>query len=350
MITLITGTPGAGKTAYAVAELFALQAQANRPLFVLGIPDLKLDHSPVPPLDQWAVVQASAIDASFQEANFTFPDGALVVVDEAQQVFRPRANGAAVPPYVAAFERHRHSGLDFWLITQHPTLLDANVRKLIGKHIHIRSSWSGRQLFERPEPFDPGSRTELNLAATRPYKLPKKAFELYKSASLHVKQSRRIPITVYALFILLALMIAIGVFSYQRFTSDKEALQQYQQKVIQPSPSSISPSVPSEKVVTPKSPYNPDLLSPKYANIPESAPLYDEMRTPDKMPIISGCIQKVSTCFCYTQQRTRISMTFDQCREWIKDKPFRPWSSSGSYAVVIRSEDRLAGDGAAGSR
>ena len=45
MITLITGTPGSGKTAYALDMMIRLQKLDNsRPLFVHGIPDLKLPH------------------------------------------------------------------------------------------------------------------------------------------------------------------------------------------------------------------------------------------------------------------------------------------------------------------
>ena len=52
--------------------------------------------------------------------------------------FRPRSSGSPVPDYVSELETHRHKGYDLFLITQHPMLIDGNVRKLTGKHYHVK--------------------------------------------------------------------------------------------------------------------------------------------------------------------------------------------------------------------
>jgi zona occludens toxin len=219
VITLITGTPGAGKTAYAVSELEKLLKSTPRPVYVMGIPELTLDHNPANEVAEWTRRERVPEDPTLEEAYFTFPDGSLVIVDEAQKVYRPRGTSAKVPDHVSAFERHRHLGLDFWLITQNPALLDLNVRKLVGKHIHLRASWSGRQLYEWPECSNVESRSVRALAASRSYRLPKRVFGLYKSASLHVEHKRRVPVQVYVLAVVLAVAAVIGWYVFGRLSS-----------------------------------------------------------------------------------------------------------------------------------
>ena len=149
MITLITGAPGSGKTLLGVSEILRTEADKGRQLIVDGVPELVIEHQPAQPLAEWTKV---VVDPSSQDGKkllFTFPEGALVFIDEAQRVYRPRAAGSRVPPEVAAFETHRHQGLDFVIVTQHPNLIDANVRKLVGRHLHVRDlDIFGRKVYE----------------------------------------------------------------------------------------------------------------------------------------------------------------------------------------------------------
>ena len=166
MITLITGTPGTGKTASAVDLL--LREYQDRPLYVDGLADLKLEHHPLDVLT-WPT-----------EA----PDGAVIVVDEVQRKWRQRGPGSKVPDSVAQLETHRHRGLDFIIITQGPRLIDSNVRALVGRHVHIRDTgFMGRWAYEWPECND--ALAWAKCQNKRRYKLPTKVFDLYKSASLH---------------------------------------------------------------------------------------------------------------------------------------------------------------------
>jgi zona occludens toxin len=206
MITLVTGNPGNGKTAYVVDQLLTLlDAQKKnpelprRPVLSWGIPDLKVDHQVAPPFDQWTEQVPSPEDRTKLVDKFSLPQGAIVVVDECQTLFRVRASASKVPPQVSAFERHRHQGLDFFLITQKPSLIDANVRALVGRHIHIDSNWAGRRLFEWAECKSPSSKIDQAEAIKRRYKLPKRVFDLYKSADEHHKPKRRFPVTVAVL-------------------------------------------------------------------------------------------------------------------------------------------------------
>lgn len=171
MITLLTGAPGAGKTALLVEWLRTLYA--DRPLYVHGLAGLQLPHTPV--------------DAARWHEDL--PDGAVLVVDEVQQVWRPRGPGHAPSAAVQALETHRHRGIDVFLTTQKPNLLDANVRGLVGRHVHLRDTgWLGRRMYEWPECSDNLAWKTCPLKSK--FKLPRKSFELYKSATVHSQAAR----------------------------------------------------------------------------------------------------------------------------------------------------------------
>jgi Zonular occludens toxin (Zot) len=200
MITLITGAPGSGKSA-ALVDLLSLLAQ-GRELYVHGIPDFKVPHIELHDPRKW-----------MQEV----PDGAAVALDEVQTVWRPAASGSRVPEDIAALETHRHRGIDFFIVTQHPGLLHKNVRALVGRHVHLRDlGFLGRRWYEWPECSE-----SLNWrsADARAYKLPTKALSLYKSASVHVKPVRRIPKAV--MVAALALVGAVGLAGYFAFDMSK---------------------------------------------------------------------------------------------------------------------------------
>lgn len=344
MITVITGTPGAGKTALAVSMLDELVRQSEktgaplRPVVVMGIPELQLPHEVAPSVDQWTFSEPAPEDPTLMEAHFAFPEGALVIVDESQKVYRPRAAGSKVPDHVAAFERHRHRGLDFWLITQHPGLLDANVRKLAGKHIHLRALWAGRRLYEWSECKDPESKAERDSAITRPYRLPSRVFGLYKSASLHVKQSRRLPWQLWAVFGAVALAGYLGWGVYGRISgaiggdvvepvtdSASGGRAPFQ---VEGAPGSGASARASAQPVTMGAGATVEDWTPRIQTRPETAPMYDQFRQVKALPVVAGCVAMRDRCACYTDQGTDAFLTVAQCREWLRSPPFNPWRES----------------------
>ena len=200
MITLITGAPGAGKTA-ALVQLLTEIGQ-NRALYVHGIPDLKLTHFYLQKPEDWMA---------------EVPDGAAIIIDEVQNVWRPRAAGSKVPDHVAALETHRHRGLDFFIITQGPNLLDSNVRALVGRHVHLRDlGFLGRWWYEWPECSDNVRTGWRSAPIKKRYRLPKKIFGQYKSASVHVKPVRSFPVV---LLVLVAALIGAAFLSWRAYSS-----------------------------------------------------------------------------------------------------------------------------------
>ncbi|NHQ81395.1 hypothetical protein HA051_07385 [Chromobacterium vaccinii] len=247
---------------------------------------------------------------------------------DTENVYRPRSAASKVPDIVAAFETHRHTGVDFWLITQGPHLIDSNIKSLIGRHLHIRNMALGRQLYEWSECGDPKSKASRDVAARKRYKLPKKAFEQYKSASLHLKQSKSIPGYVWLLGGALAAVLALGWLSFRSISDkmDPDAGKPAPANA-QASPSAAPPlptaTATPQPVVTAASLFEAE--NPRLAGRPETAPQYDGVRQVRQMPQAAAFIANRHTCQAYTQQGTRIQMSEEQCREEMNAPRFNPY-------------------------
>lgn len=126
MITLITGTPGAGKTLRCVELLAELRnsddAKTRSRLIFSNVNDLAPEIGAVAEFDplRW----------------MDLPEGSLIVVDECQDFWPSRPSGSKRPESVAALNTHRHKGIDLILLTQHPGLVDQDIRALVGRHLH----------------------------------------------------------------------------------------------------------------------------------------------------------------------------------------------------------------------
>lgn len=308
MITLITGAPGAGKSAALVALLEELAA--DRPLFVNGIPDLKIDHHELAEPERWPEL---------------VPDGAAVVIDEVQRVWRPRGPGTKVPHHVAALETHRHRGLDFFIVTQGPNLLDSNVRALVGRHVHLRDlGVLGRWWYEWPETADQCRTGWRNAPIKKRFRLPKKVFDKYKSASIHVKPIRSFPMGLVVLALAVVGAAAAGWIGVSRLMDRGSPTQaQASGAVVAPgaaaAPSSVRSdarrAAPDERV---------DFL-PRIASRPWTAPAYDELRQVVRVPLIDGGMCFGGECRCYSAGERLFEVSSDACQDWIDARAFNPY-------------------------
>ncbi|WP_075322748.1 zonular occludens toxin domain-containing protein [Acidithiobacillus albertensis] len=179
MLGLYTGAPGAGKTLKMLNDHLA-HSDGSRLIYVYGVEGLV-------PSDKWL-----PLDDPKDWAKC--PYGSLILVDEAQAVFRPRRPGDPIPDYVSAAETHRHLGLDLFMTTQYPMLIDAHLRRLVSDHQHLVNVWGlkGRSsVFEwdeaQDDPKDPRAR---KLSRKFMFKYPKDVYDLYRSAQVHTKKPR----------------------------------------------------------------------------------------------------------------------------------------------------------------
>jgi zona occludens toxin len=323
MITLMTGVPGTGKTAHIVAQLLK---EKTRPLFVMGIPDLKVPHTPVPPIDHWTERRPDPDDPSVMLPYFTFPKNSIVVIDEAQRIYRPRPVSSKVPDIVAAFETHRHTGVDFWLLTQGPSLLDSNIRRLVTKHWHIHPTPFGRRLLEWSQCRNPENKSDRSDALSTSYKPDSKVFPLYKSAELHTVVKRSIPKSFVVAVVSLFLALGLGTFAYNRIS--KRVTSSVAQ-VESPSQNSVVPSAPVPPVAVSSSVGSYlDTFQPVHPDFPESAPAYDSLRVVKAMPVVAGCIQIADACQCYSQQGTKLDIQRQRCSDIVQNKVFDPYRES----------------------
>lgn len=305
MITLLTGVPGTGKTAALVSIL--LKLGEHRPLYVYGLDGLKLDHLAVDPHDWMSEV----------------PDGGIVVIDEVQDVWRPRGSGAAVPDAVKALEVHRHRGIDFFLTTQKPHLVDANVRALVGRHIHLRDlGLLGRRWVEFDECCWPISPKKAYV--NKRWTLPKEAFAHYTSASIHSKVPRSIPPMMFVL-VGCALVLALLGWRIVSNMAGKGGGSVPAASVA----AAPQGSAPGARKLPPPRQTAAQLVRerlPVVADDPRTAPIYDGLRRVVRMPRIMGgfCAANLG-CRCYLQDGVYAAISGSACEAWIRNPPFDPF-------------------------
>jgi zona occludens toxin len=298
MIYLITGTPGSGKTLYAVSTtLQKLAAEEittpdgeiiKRRLVVDGIRALLLPHDLMAKLVQnqageWVPedIEAHGVWNWFEWCK----PGDVIVIDEVQRHWRPRGMNTKPHPSVQLLETHRHYGVDFVIITQNPMLLDQNIRRLVGRHQNIRRLWGmGRCVV-----YDwDGCQTNINStkgSAISFFTYKKKDFELYHSAELHTKQRQKFPLILWLPIISLVFLIYLFPRISTLFTNLTSG---------KPIPSAAAPQS-SGASGSPSS--------------PQSTP---------KPPAIAGCVTSGTTCTCFDAAGARAS--FDPSRCLVKPK------------------------------
>lgn len=313
MITLLTGKPGTGKSAYAVKMLLEDADLQDRPIFT-NITDLKLPHH--------------KIDADWLRTwHKNAPPQAFILFDECQDVFEPRHASKAPPEFVNELAKHRKDySVDFFLITQKPSLIDYAVRAHVGRYLHIRETGLSRTIHEAAEIVDFEEKRIREENAHVPYRLPKQAFGLYKSAEVHNKKPRRkLPNAVYLFagsIVGLIVMAGYVYLSISDKTSPYISLDNGHMGGLPPM--SMSSGMRSA-VVTAVPDRIIEAMTPKDDHNPLSAPLYAAVVPPVVAPEIVGCIASKSRCACFSQQSTPVWLPEEQCRQRASGEYYDPY-------------------------
>lgn len=317
-IELQTGLPGACKTQYTLWRVENLRRKTQRPVFYSGIP---INSEKLP---DWQPIEA--------DKWFTAPPESIVVIDEAQRLFRPRPNGSAVPPYESALETHRHGGIDLVLITQHPRLLSVGVRTLVGRHMHaVRhygAQWS--TIHEWPEcrlaveNRRDSSRTE--------FKFKREVFDWYKSSEAHTIKTR-IPQKVWLLLGLITLSAVLGWRLWASIAGRASSSAPAAVSAAASSPFG-SPAAPVAGALT--AAQYVELHRPRVDGLAYTAPAYDEVTKPVHAPYPAACIQSATRCRCYTQQATRLDVPEGLCRGIAQGGFFLAWAQPVPAAPPVQ--------------
>jgi len=310
VITLITATPGSGKTLTAIQIIIDALSQ-GRPVYsnINGLVTEKFPnhHNLHPAPDDWRDT----------------PEGSLVVYDECQQphLYPSTAQrGRVEDERLTAMETHRHTGHDLIFITQAPTFVHHHVRKLVGQHIHLYRGRGigGAMRYEWSHTCDnPNDRREQERADSRFWKFPREHFDFYQSATIH---THKFSIPRNLAIFLVFLLLAISYLGYRIY--DNRGLASFHDDLVENSV--------AESSVIQSSSLNP---------IPVSTPEYKELSTP-----ISGCASSEHHCRCYSSSGQPLDMPTAQCLSIIAGPiPRSVVVGGGSGAGASKGSSRSVG-------
>ncbi len=333
-ITLITGTPGAGKTLYTVGNL--LQPLIGQTIEIKG-PDGQLQTVPrvIYSNINGLLLDHEKIDGGTSQGLCDWHEwakpGSVIVFDEVQEFWKPRPNGSAVPAWIQKLETHRHMGVDFILVTQNVMLVDRNVHALADRHLHVRriANMKLATVYE----WDHVSRT-LNYSKSltkSPWRYSSKVFELYKSAEVHTKQRRKLPGLIWYILAGVLALAFLGPTLYKRLQGRVGTPQADQVKSVAPLHSPLVNQGPTTTKFTGngiRAPIN-DMTDwkPRIVDRPETAPAYDQLRVAVVFPKLKGFMCVDNSCRCFTQQGTVAEISPEACTAYVQHRPFDPYES-----------------------
>ena len=343
-IVLITGTPGAGKTAHMVHMLvndsmFKNSDGTPRKIFT-NIKGLNIPDMPTIDVSSIASEQAESTDEklSFHDIYkwIVKPEnhGSVVIIDEVQDVWPARSNGSQVPPNVAWLNTHRHLGVDIFVLTQNPKNIDVNLRGLVNKHLHVAKNKLGMRTLLEWKYCANNPLTQAKDAFAKVHKLDKKIFGYYKSAEVHTENKTKVTKWVFVLPIVLLIMPVALYFSYSLLKNMAS-----KDKVVVAAAASSPASTDGDtgqqlgtnsNMTQPQNTLGakPEDFVPRMAERPETKPLYDGQRQVQAMEWPVGCIINTKkVCTCYSEQGTKIKEINQQlCKSYVADGlPFNPY-------------------------
>lgn len=210
MITEITGLPGAGKTSLLIERYF-MPLAAKGWLEEATTPDgekVKVKRRLFTNINGLLLEHEKIDESHLQNWQEWVKPGDIIAFDEAQKPWPLTATGKAQDKCITELETHRHYGVDFFLCTQHPMLLNAAIARLAGQHLHVRKLGNSR--YATVYEWDGVSRTLLykNSFAKKPWRRSKAVEKVYRSSSLHTKQRRALPTVMFLV------LLALGAFAY----------------------------------------------------------------------------------------------------------------------------------------
>jgi len=306
-MTLITGTPGAGKTIRLLVEgLLAIGIKSWT-----DVDDLRSQYKKQGRLVV-AVGVDGLIDGLFDRVDTVndwgdYPDGTLFLVDEAWKWWGPEHEKN---DFVKLLAEHRHQGMDFIFTCQMPSQLGKTCKALTDRHLHVTRKFNTKvtQIYEWPNVVsNPNSQTQRVLAIAIDWVHPVNVFELYKSASVHTMK-RRLPWRVIMIPIVavgVMVLIGFGIKFALSIGDNAESLA----APVEPQGEQGTANR-TDPIRTPEEYLNQ--FQPRVASQPWSAPIYDGMK-PSKAPRLF-CISTADSCTCMTQQGTKWTLDERSCR------------------------------------
>lgn len=323
-ITLITAVPGSGKSLRAV--WYAKEAIENGETVF------------------YANVNGMAVPGAIEFPDPTrwqeLPAGAVLIVDEAQKFFRAGIGaGANLPSFIAEMETIRHMGIRLILLTQHPALIHANIRALVGFHEHLvrEDGKESAKVYTRSRVID-NVRSDKALASEdhHTWQFPKDCYALYKSAEVHTFK-RTIKFKYKRAAVLLLIAAAIGGGSWwqlYRQTDKPEASTQTAAHAAS-QPRSSGRRADEDKARWKTATQYADDHRPRFGTMPWTAPVFDGRAASADPQLycmsssggddVDGNYREPS-CVCLTEQGTKYEVGDGECRRVARHgMPYNPY-------------------------
>ena len=310
MITIITGTPGAGKTLYAISKLIKPLIGSNVTKKLDDGTEIQIERKIYTNING-ALFDHELIDGGdnqgLRDWHKWAQPGSVIVFDEFQKAWPPRANGSKVPDDIQALDTHRHMGVDFILITQSPMNVDRHIHGLCGRHLHVRRM--GNMGLTIVYEWDHCSRSLMysKSIAKSPWKYDKSVFDLYKSAELHTKSPRRIPSVVWLILLAIGSIAYLAPTAYGRISARSAGESQNMVAITQKQPITVPQT--HLALAQPAS-------APEVSKAPEPAPA--PVPASNQQAAFAGCILVASRCECFDSQGSKIDDVRGMCLSFAK--------------------------------
>ncbi|NGZ96707.1 MAG: hypothetical protein CV089_11395 [Nitrospira sp. WS110] len=215
MITLLEGTPGSGKSYYAVAEYLLPWLRAGRRLYV-AVDGFYLDRlalfegRPLPELQKQITLWAER--TAIPSLLLSIEPGSAVCLDEAQTIFRAKEK---VPGEILRWlETHRHYGVDLLLMAQDYRQLTSGVTRLVESTIKFRrmERFGMRRRFQG---FVRGNPEETEVIRTLIGRYDPKIYAYYSSyATGGITEERRMKTIMSSPLLLIGLFGLVGALGF----------------------------------------------------------------------------------------------------------------------------------------
>ena len=231
----------------------------------------------------------------------------IFVCDEAQEYFPVRIKEKP-PEFITAFERHRHSAFDVYLISQSANFIDIHARRLAGTHVHFYRPFNSKTTsrLEWSKVHNPDDYHDKQSAQKSRVKNDVRFYGVYRSAVSHTHKFKLPKIVLLLPIALIAILFSVysiyNLFSKEPVVNDK----------------SITHAVPNQKGAALSGAAKTDVI--QFSN-PYQNPVYSSLRKPIHYPELS-CFKttlskSVLTCTCYTQQFTKYPVDKNICVDFV---------------------------------
>lgn len=363
MITLVTGSPGHGKTQRALWMLLNDLRFKGRVVLYANVRGLIVDD---PRIANWIPLE------DIKQWD-TAPQGAIIFVDECHQSGFFPVRGVGKPPkHIEDLATHRHLGLDFLLVTQNGKNMDVFVRRLVELHVHCKRPaqlpYTNIYEFQGFTDRDDHIPTDSALRHER-WKLDKDIWSLYESTVENTAKSK-LPRIVWALPVLALLAFGSVYFMYSSFKSySKKADDLAKSATVAPvAEKTVAKPLPASSTSEP--PFSLSRLSPAQrvdylmhesrdwslervplnADYPESSPVYDDVRVIRTFPRVSGCAASKDTCRCVDQQGTPAKVSTTACYDFVINGRFDPYREESQKSLGDREGIKMNALSAPGAK